>query len=64
VRIPLYARAGVEDAWLLDRSGGRVEIYRRPTAQGYLDVATFARGQRLAPLAFPDVVVTVDDLLG
>jgi Uma2 family endonuclease len=64
VRIPLYARAGVEEAWLLDRSGDRVEVHRGPTAQGYRDVTTFVRGQRLAPLAFPDVVVTVEDLLG
>jgi Uma2 family endonuclease len=64
VRMPLYARAGVREAWLLDLSGDRVEVYREPAREGHRDVGSFERGQRLAPVAFPDVVVRVEDLLG
>jgi Uma2 family endonuclease len=64
VRLPLYARAGVREAWLLDRSGDRVEVHRGPTAEGYRDVSALARGPWLTPLAFPDLIVTVDELLG
>src|SRR5207244_13065867 len=64
VRMPLYARAAIQEAWLLDLTADRVEIYRAPTLRGYQDVVRLERGQRPAPLAFADLVLTVEDLLG
>jgi Uma2 family endonuclease len=64
VKIPLYARAGIPEAWLVDLAADRVHVYRAPSAAGYREVVTLHRGARLAPLAFADVSLTVDDLLG
>ena len=64
VRMPLYARAAIREAWLLDLTADRVEVYRAPAADGYQQVVRFERGQRLTPEAFPDLMVTVEDLLG
>jgi len=64
VRMPLYARAAIQEAWFLDLTAERVEVYRAPTLRGYQDVVRLERGQRQAPLAFPDLVLTVEDLLG
>jgi Uma2 family endonuclease len=64
VRMPLYARAAIREAWLLDLTADRVEVYRAPTADGYQQVVRFERGQRLTPEAFPDLMVTVENLLG
>jgi Uma2 family endonuclease len=64
VKIPLYARAGVPEAWLLDLTTDRVEVHRSPTPAGYRDRVTLERGAELSALAFPDVVITVHDLLG
>ncbi|HBH00939.1 MAG TPA: Uma2 family endonuclease [Candidatus Rokubacteria bacterium] len=64
VRMPLYARAGIREAWILDLTADRVEVYRVPTADGYRQVMRFERGHRLAAEAFPDLVVSVEDLLG
>src|SRR5438093_10520235 len=64
VRMPLYARAAIHEAWLLDLTADRVEVYRAPTADAYQQVVTFERGQRVAPVAFADLTVTVEDLLG
>jgi len=64
VRLPLYARAAIHEAWLLDLTAERVEVYRAPTVDGYQHVVRLERGQRLAPLAFADLIVTVEDLLG
>lgn len=64
VKIPLYARAGVPEAWLIDLVSDRVETYRSPSTVGWRDVATFGRGATFAPLGFPDVVVGLADLLG
>jgi len=38
VRMPLYARAGIREAWLLDLTADRVEVYRAPTADSYQHV--------------------------
>ena len=64
VRMPIYARAAIREAWLLDLTADRVEVYRVPTDDGYQQVVKFERGQRLTPEAFPDITVTVEDLLG
>ncbi|MBI1735312.1 MAG: Uma2 family endonuclease [Candidatus Rokubacteria bacterium] len=63
-KFPLYARAGVAEAWLIDLDGRRVELHRGPGARGYRDVISPGAGETFAPLAFPDVGVTVTDLLG
>jgi len=64
VKLPLYARAGIVETWLVDLTTDSVETFRRPTTPGYGENATFQRGQRLAARAFPDLVLNVDDLLG
>jgi len=63
-KVPLYARAGVAEAWVVDVDHRRVEIHRRPTARGYQDVRTPGPEERFSPLAFPDVAVAIADLLG
>jgi Uma2 family endonuclease len=64
VKFPIYARAGVAEAWLLDVSAERLEVYRQPTSDGYQEVHLLQRGEAVAPQAFPDLALTVDDLLG
>src|SRR5712691_3137540 len=64
VKIPLYARAWIREVWLVDLTTPRIEIYREPAAEGYRDVQILARGQSVTPIAFADLTVTVEDLLG
>jgi len=63
-KMPLYARAGVVEAWLANVEAGRVELYRGPGAAGYAEVRRPTRDEPFSPLAFPDVVVRLVDLLG
>lgn len=63
-KFPLYARAGIAEAWLVDVDGRRVEIHRGPTPAGFRDVRLPGPDERVTPLAFPDVSVTLADLLG
>src|SRR5262245_8708891 len=35
VKLPIYARAGVPEAWLLDLATQRLEVHRHPTPDGY-----------------------------
>ena len=64
VKFPIYARAGIPEAWLLDIVAARLEVNRHSTSDGYQDVRHFQRGQSVALQAFPNVVFRVDDLLG
>ncbi|HBH00339.1 MAG TPA: Uma2 family endonuclease [Candidatus Rokubacteria bacterium] len=64
VKLPLYARAGIAETWLVDLNTGCVEVYRRPGPAGYQDSRVARRGESLAPHAFPDVALAVADLLG
>jgi Uma2 family endonuclease len=64
VRLPLYARVGVRESWLCDLVSQRVEVYREPLGNRYRDLRVLTRGGPLASLAFPDVALIVDDLLG
>jgi Uma2 family endonuclease len=64
VKIPLYARVGIREVWLVDLTSARVEMYRTAQGDRYLDVTVVERGQRLGPLAFSDVTVAVGDLIG
>jgi Uma2 family endonuclease len=64
IKMPLYARAGLPEAWLIDLQHDLVRVHREPATEGYRVVLTARRGERLAPLAFPDRDLAVDDLLG
>ena len=64
VRIPLYARAGVRETWLCDLVSQRIEVHRQPEGRRYRVIQTLSRGEPLASLAFPDVGLLVENLLG
>ncbi len=64
VKLPLYARANISEVWLVNLSDESVEIYRQPEEGMYRSVQTAAQGESISPLAFPDVVVPIDAVLG
>ena len=63
-KIPLYAEAGIPEAWLVDLSSNTIFVHRRPSPLGYQDVRAYRREESLSPEAFPAVSFTVDELLG
>jgi Uma2 family endonuclease len=64
VKVPLYARSGIPELWLVDLTQETIAVYRDPTPDGYRTSWTVRRGDRLAPLAFPDREFAVADILG
>ena len=63
-KLPLYARAGIPEVWIVDLNGRRVETYRDPTPYGYREPRYAYPGDTVSPLAFPDVTLAVDEVLG
>lgn len=64
IKSNLYGAAGIADYWIVNLSARQIEVYREPQANGYRTITIYAPGETLSPLAFPDVVVNVDDILG
>ena len=64
VKVPLYARAGIQEVWLVDLAGEVIEVYRRPLPERYQELQRVGRGQQLSSQAFPDLSLAVDDILG
>lgn len=62
VKILLYAQSGIPEAWLLDAGTQILSVCREPAAAGYRAVSTFRTGQSVAPVAFPDLVIPLEDL--
>jgi Uma2 family endonuclease len=62
VKVPLYARAGLAEVWLVDLVQQQVLVHRNPTAQGYQEVQAKRSGDRLATKALA-IEVAVDDIL-
>ncbi len=64
VKLPRYAAARVIEVWIVDLAGDAVEVYRTPLPDGYRDVVTVPRGRSLSPVAFTDLTLGVDEILG
>ena len=62
-KISLYARCGIPEAWLVDLAKKILEVYRDPARDGYRSVQRLRRGDRIAPLAFPDFEIAVESIL-
>ena len=63
-KIPLYARAGVPEAWLVNLSGDEIEVYQQPSGGHYTRVRTVRRGETLTLLESPAITLSSDDILG
>jgi hypothetical protein len=63
VKLPLYARAGVPEVWIVDLPADAIEVYRQPTPTGYTESTRAGRGGAVTPAAFPGVTLSVDQIL-
>jgi Uma2 family endonuclease len=63
-KVPLYARAGIPEVWLVDLERSVVLVYRDPTPRGYQTIRAARPGEWLAPLAFPGRELAVADVVG
>ena len=62
VKLALYARSGVREVWIVDITGGGVEVYREPKDVAYASRERLTGGL-LAPALVPGVTIDVGGLL-
>ena len=63
-KVPRYARAGIQEVWLVNIPKSVVEVYSDPADGKYRSIRRVGRGNAITPQALPDVTIAVDDFLG
>ncbi len=64
VKTRLYGLADVDEYWIVNHVDGVIEVYRDRLSDGsWGSLTVYQRGESIAPLAFPDVTITVDDVV-
>jgi len=63
-KVPLYARAGIVEVWLVDLQAENVTAYSQPTPEGYKSVTQVQGDQMLQSESIPSLSVKASDILG
>ncbi len=61
-KLPLYARSGVREAWIVDLRNGTFERHTEPSATGYRLVRRAGQGESLPSETLPQLVLRADVL--
>ncbi|HWQ69002.1 MAG TPA: Uma2 family endonuclease [Patescibacteria group bacterium] len=64
VKLPLYAKGGIPEVWLVNLTEDRIELFREPRADGYQTHQVVSKGQSIVPFAFPNFTIATDAILG
>jgi Uma2 family endonuclease len=57
-----YAAAGIREYWVMDLKHHQLKVFRNPANDDYQLESTFTTG-KISPLAFPEVEISVQQLL-
>jgi Uma2 family endonuclease len=63
-KMPLYAKAGIREAWLVNLVEECVELYAAPEGDAYQTVRRFARGEIIPAHSIENLNINVSDILG
>ena len=63
-KIPLYAKANIQEVWLVNLKENILQIYNEPTPEGYNIMLKRRYNQKISPGCFPDIALTVSEILG
>lgn len=64
VKVSLYAKNGVREFWIVDLEKRIVETYREPSNGEYRNRKTYNPGDSLASESFPELRMSVSEILG
>lgn len=63
IKLPLYARTGARELWIVDFPNDLIELYREPSSTGFKHKTIFHRGDTISPQAFPNLNLSVNEIL-
>src|SRR4030095_7726610 len=64
-KLSVYARHGVSEVWIEDLTAAdTLLVFREPSGATYKTQLALQGASSIAPLAFPDLVLSVSEILG
>jgi Uma2 family endonuclease len=63
IKLPLYARAGIPEAWIVDLRAGTVEVHSDPREVGYAAVRRYSKDERVRSATVAGLEFLVNDVL-
>lgn len=64
IKLPLYAKAGIKEVWLVNLPGEQIEIYAEPASGAYQIIRQIKRGEEAQAHSIPDLAVSAHTVLG
>jgi Uma2 family endonuclease len=62
-KLPVYARSGIPEAWILNLRERTLEVYREPSEGLYRSRIALVDEDAVSPLARPEAVIPVSELM-
>ena len=62
-KLSAYAAAVIPEVWIVNRPDHRIESYADPAGDEYATVRHYGDGESIAPEAFPDIALQVDQII-
>jgi len=62
VKVPLYAKAGIAEMWLVDMVSHEVVVHRQPRGGKYMKITRHRSGDKISPQAFPKHFLKIAEL--
>jgi Uma2 family endonuclease len=64
IKMPLYARAGIPEVWLVNLPKETVEVYSQPLEGEYREICLVKRGESLSAKSIPNLTIDISAILG
>ena len=62
-KLARYAAAGIPEVWIANLRAQEVTAHANPSGSAYTTARVYQSGESIAPQAFPDVVLPIDDFM-
>jgi Uma2 family endonuclease len=63
VKVPLYAKAGIKEVWLVNLPAEQIEIYAEPSGDAYQITSQIKRGEEAQAHTIPELSISADMML-
>ncbi|MGI0015378.1 MAG: Uma2 family endonuclease [Nitrososphaera sp.] len=64
IKVPLYARHGIPEVWIIDLEDQRLHLFCKPSISSYQEMVTFEQPSMMAPVQLPECKVDLTGLFG
>ncbi len=64
IKIPLYAKSGIQEVWLINLIENIIEVYQNPSQIGYKICKKVYKEDTISPLCFSDINIKASEIVG